>query len=138
MAPLFKNLVGGSSAGQYDHTPGNYRSDRPSTFGKLRNKPDFRPDDESLMCTTQIAAADGKDPDAAVETYEMDQQTGDYSGDAGSERRIITPPLEVGQGRPRAQKGRGLNGNGRDRKNGGVTVKKEYEVSHSYRSTGGK
>ena len=35
---------------------------------------------------------DAKDHDSAVESYEMDQEAVQYTGDSSSERRIITPP----------------------------------------------
>ncbi|KUJ19412.1 uncharacterized protein LY89DRAFT_731810 [Mollisia scopiformis] len=127
MAPLFKNWVGGGSSAKY--TPNNYQSDRPSTFGKLRNKPKLRPDDESILCTTQITAVDRKDRDGAVESYEMDQQTGNYIGDGGSERRIITPPTYREQN--------GKKENECDGKSG-VMVNVEYQVNRSHRKSGAK
>ncbi|KUJ12352.1 uncharacterized protein LY89DRAFT_738140 [Mollisia scopiformis] len=95
MAPLFKGVFGniGSSGGKYNkYNDGeNLNSDRPSTFGKLGGRPRLRPDDESILCQTQITTVDPKERDAHVEAYEMDLRD---SGDASSERRIITPPKE--------------------------------------------
>lgn len=89
MAPLFKTWFGdiGSSGGKYKQ--GDYQSDRPSTFGKLGGRPRLRPDDESILCQTQITAIDHKDRDGAVEAFEMEPRD---SADGGSERRIMTPP----------------------------------------------
>jgi hypothetical protein len=128
MAPLFKNWVGGTSSAR---TPHDYQSERPSTFGKLRNKPKLRPDDESILCTTRITAIDAKDRDGAGENYEMETQTGNYTGDSGSERRIITPPSDLESQKVPEKPTR------YDKKNG-VMVNVEYQVSRSDRRSTGK
>jgi hypothetical protein len=132
MAPLFKNWVGGSSVGKYEETPDDCRSDRPSTFGKLRNRPKLRPDDESVLYTTHIKANDAKDRDGTdVESYEMDQHTGNYVGDSGSETRIIPPHGEAAEARRMSKREMG------DGKNV-VRVNTEYQIEHSDRISGGK
>jgi hypothetical protein len=92
MAPLFQGVFGSiaSSGGKYNkHNEGAlFNSDRPSTFGKLGGRPKLRPDDESIMCETQITSVDPKDRDeSAMEGYEMYQRD---SGDGGSQKMIIT------------------------------------------------
>ncbi|KAE8454288.1 hypothetical protein EG329_005213 [Mollisiaceae sp. DMI_Dod_QoI] len=138
MAPLVKNYVGGSSAGKYQETPDYNRSDKPNTFGKLRNRPKLRPDDESILCVTQITAIDQKDQDTAVESYEMDH-AGNFTGDSGSERRIITPPAAETREEKKfgSRREGGLDGNGYSGKNG-VMVNVEYQVNRSKRESTGK
>ncbi len=123
MAPLFKNWVGGSTAGKYSYTP-DFPSNRGGTFGKLSNKAKLRPDDDSIMFVTQVTAIDAKDRETPVTSYEMDQM-GHFAGDSGSERRIITPPLEV-LGNKRANK-EGKKSGGKS----GVRVNTEYRVDRS-------
>lgn len=128
MAPLFKNWVGGSTSDKY--TPADYQSKRPSTFGKLRSKPKLRPDDESILCETRITAIDAKDRDGAVESYEMDQHTGNLAGDSGSERRIITPPSDAGEKRAGSKDPKnGCNGHN------GVMVNTEYTIDRTNRKS---
>ena len=97
MAPLFQGVFSsfGSSGGKYDkyNEAAHFNSDHPSTFGKLGGRPKLRPDDESILCQTQITSVDPKDRDGhgeEIEGFEMDQRD---SGDGGSQKRIITPPI---------------------------------------------
>ncbi|KAK0118319.1 hypothetical protein ONS95_012613 [Cadophora gregata] len=89
LAPLFKTWVGGSSAGKHTVTS-NFPSDRPGTFGNLGNRLRLVPEDDSILCLTQVTTTDAKGQ-GDEEGYEMDL-VGEYSNDGGSERRIITPP----------------------------------------------
>ncbi|CZR61328.1 uncharacterized protein PAC_11224 [Phialocephala subalpina] len=129
MAPLFKNWVGGSTSAKY--TPDDYQPKRPSAFSKLRSKPKLRPDDESILCETRITAMDAKDRDGAVESYEMDQHAGNFAGDSGSERRIITPPSGAGEKRVGSNK---EHKNGFNRQNG-VMVNTEYKIDRTNRKS---
>ncbi|KAG4418611.1 hypothetical protein IFR04_008236 [Cadophora malorum] len=90
LAPLFQTWVSGSSACKYSDTS-NLPPHRPETFGKLGNKLRLRPEDDSILCVTQVTAADMEDRDAG-EGYEMDIVE-QYPSDAGSERRIIHPSV---------------------------------------------
>jgi hypothetical protein len=92
LAPLFTPWFSAFGTSNKHTDTAGFRSDRPSTFGKLGGRVKLRPDDESILCQTQVTAIDAKDRDGALDSYEMDHEARYYSGDSGSERRIVTPP----------------------------------------------
>lgn len=95
MAPLATGVFGniGSSGGRYDkYNDRNFPSDRPSTFRKIGGRHRPTPDNESILCETQITRVDTPYRGEAMEPYEMERR---YSGDGSSESNIITPPKNV-------------------------------------------
>ncbi|KAH7303703.1 hypothetical protein BKA65DRAFT_560578 [Rhexocercosporidium sp. MPI-PUGE-AT-0058] len=125
LAPLFKKWFGGSSADKYTETP-NFPSDRPGTFGKLSNKLRLRPEDDSILCVTQVTTTEAKDRDGK-DSYEMDLVK-QYPNDAGSETWIITPPVpDFGDDKRESKRGRKSVGTN------GVRVDVEYYVDGSDR-----
>ncbi|CAL3969870.1 hypothetical protein PZA11_007571 [Diplocarpon coronariae] len=98
MSPLFSRWLGGSTAASYTVKPDSSLRDR--TFGKIGSKPKLRPEDDTLMCVTQVTVVDDKErgQDYAPANYEMDRMeefTG--TGDNESERKIITPSVYTGE-----------------------------------------
>ncbi|PVH83259.1 hypothetical protein DL98DRAFT_652475 [Cadophora sp. DSE1049] len=125
LAPLFKTWVGGSTAGKYSETS-NFPPDRPDPFGKLSNKLRLRPEDDSILCVTQVTTADTKDQDGG-DGYEMDIVE-QYPNDAGSERRIMVPPV-----RDLCDDRRGSKTSRKSLWRNGVRVDVEYHVDRSER-----
>lgn len=101
LAPLFTTWVGESSNARYHETPNGPEeaSDQPPTFGKLGFRQKRKPNDESILYETEITKKGANNErNTVVENYEMDNNMERFTGDSGSERRILSEeerPREV-------------------------------------------